>query len=108
MLSGYRLMWLFVMFDLPVITKTQRQQANRFRLDLLDLGFLRCQLSVYMKFCTSRENVHSIRRQVFGKIPPKGTVTTMVITDAQFKKIQTFQSRINIPQKNSPKQLELF
>lgn len=101
-------MWLFVMFDLPVMTSTQRKDANRFRLDLLDLGFLRCQLSVYMKFCADKNNVQSVVNQVFKKIPPAGTVTTLTITDAQFKRMQTRQSRINVSQKNMPRQLELF
>lgn len=39
MISGYRLMWLMVMFDLPVQTKKDRKLASKFRNDLLDLGF---------------------------------------------------------------------
>lgn len=39
MISGYRLMWLIVMFDLPVQTKKDRKLASKFRNDLLDLGF---------------------------------------------------------------------
>lgn len=30
-LSGYRLMWIFVMFDLPVGTKKQMRDATKFR-----------------------------------------------------------------------------
>ena len=56
-LSGYRIMWIMVMFDLPVITPSERKAANQFRLKLLDMGFLRCQLSVYMRFCTSDAQV---------------------------------------------------
>lgn len=38
-LSKYSLMWLYVMFDLPVQTKSQRKSAARFRKDLLKDGF---------------------------------------------------------------------
>ena len=38
-LSGYRIMWVFVLFDLPVGTKKERKAATRFRHSLLDLGF---------------------------------------------------------------------
>lgn len=55
MISGYRLMWLMVMFDLPVQTKKDRKLASKFRNDLLDLGFLRCQFSIYVKFCVGTE-----------------------------------------------------
>ncbi|MGJ3629061.1 type II CRISPR-associated endonuclease Cas1 [Sphingomonas sp. MMS24-JH45] len=38
-LSGYRLMWIFVMFDLPVVSKKQARDATKFREFLLDEGF---------------------------------------------------------------------
>ena len=38
-LSGYRLMWVMTMFDLPVVSKAERKAATRFRNALLDLGF---------------------------------------------------------------------
>ena len=37
-LSGYRIMWIWVLFDLPVGTKAERKRASRFRRDLLGLG----------------------------------------------------------------------
>ena len=37
-LSGYRIMWIFVLFDLPVGTKKERKAATKFREALLDLG----------------------------------------------------------------------
>ena len=46
MLSGYRLMWVVVMFDLPVIEKAERKAATAFRNSLLDMGFAMSQFSV--------------------------------------------------------------
>ena len=43
------------MFDLPVLTKQERKDANRFRKFLLDQGFDMCQLSVYLRFCAGKE-----------------------------------------------------
>ena len=54
-LSGYRIMWLFVLFDLPVGTKKERKAATKFRLSLLDMGFEMSQFSVYLKFCAGKE-----------------------------------------------------
>lgn len=48
-LTGYRLMWVMVIFDLPVGTKTERRAATRFRHFLLDQGFMMSQFSVYMR-----------------------------------------------------------
>jgi CRISPR-associated protein Cas2 len=36
LLSGYRLMWVMVLFDLPVMTKAERKAATKFRHFLLD------------------------------------------------------------------------
>ena len=47
-LNGYAIMWLYVMFDLPVETKSQRRVAARFRKDLLKDGFTMHQFSVYV------------------------------------------------------------
>ena len=38
MLSGYRLMWVVVMFDLPVVERAERKAATEFRNALLDMG----------------------------------------------------------------------
>jgi CRISPR-associated protein Cas2 len=43
-LSGYRFMWILVMFDLPVGTKPERRAATRFRNYLLDEGYEMSQL----------------------------------------------------------------
>lgn len=108
MLSGYRLMWLIVMFDLPVTTKPERKAASDFRLALLNMGFLRSQYSVYAKFCSSHEQVQTNSRLVRKALPPKGSVNLLTITDTQFRKIICYQERKNISEKNLPKQLELF
>ena len=39
-LNAYRIMWLFVFFDLPVTTKRERKIASGFRKDLLKDGFV--------------------------------------------------------------------
>jgi CRISPR-associated protein Cas2 len=42
-----RFVWMFVFFDLPVGTKTDRRNATRFRKFLKDDGFMMLQWSVY-------------------------------------------------------------
>ena len=48
-LNAYQIMWIFVFFDLPVTTKTERRKATRFRKDLLQDGFSMMQYSVYTR-----------------------------------------------------------
>ncbi len=69
--SGYRFMWMMVLFDLPVITKRQRKRATKFRNDLLDLGFEMAQYSVYLKFCGSRSAADALSNRVERRVPAK-------------------------------------
>ena len=59
-LSGYRLLWLQVLFDLPVTTQKTRKAATRFRHFLLDQGFEMAQYSVYQRFCYGKEMAENI------------------------------------------------
>ena len=52
-ICGYKIMWLYVMFDLPVDTKAQRKRAALFRKNLLKDGFGMHQFSVYTRHCAS-------------------------------------------------------
>lgn len=57
--TEYTIMWILVMFDLPVLTKTQMRKATQFRNNLLELGFIRKQFSVYLRPC---ENMAAAER----------------------------------------------
>ncbi len=107
-LSPYKIMWLFVMFDLPVGTKKERKQASGFRNHLLDLGFEMSQFSVYMKYCASGEKADSIGNQIQTELPTGGKVDILTITDKQFTHIKRFYAKK--PKKNDgkPSQLHLF
>ena len=108
MLSGYRLMWMLVMFDLPVVTKQERHAANRFRHLLLDLGFQRSQLSVYLRFCTSSTQVETLCKQVATGLPVGGKVHILQITDKQYARTISFQGRLRQPSPKAPDQFVLF
>ncbi len=107
-LSGYRIMWMLVMFDLPVITAPERLAANQFRHSLLDMGFLRCQLSVYMRFCTSSAQVQTYCKRVEAVLPNGGQVNIMQLTDKQYERVINFQGRKAQPPKKTPDQFDLF
>ena len=88
--GGYRLMWMLVMFDLPVTLKKQRRRATRFRKDLLDLGFEMNQFSVYMRFCASREAAETMGRKIRRRVPKEGTVSILTFTDKQYARMKVF------------------
>lgn len=107
-LSGYRIMWIFVLFDLPVGTKKERRAATQFRHALLDLGFEMSQFSVYLKFAAGKEQAAAIERQVEADMPPSGKVHVVQITDKQYENIRTYRGRKREPSLKNPNQLALF
>lgn len=101
-------MWLLVMFDLPVETREERHQANRFRQDLMGLGFERCQFSVYLRFCEGREQVETSTKKVERILPEGGKVYCLAFTDRQYESIIRFDRRARLPSQKSPDQFLLF
>ena len=108
MLSGYRIMWLIVMFDLPVVKKEERKAASDFRNRLLDMGFEMSQFSVYMRFCTSATQVETYCRRIEEYLPFEGRVHILQLTDKQYERILTFRGKVRDDPKKIPDQYVLF
>lgn len=108
MLSGYRLMWAAVMFDLPVVEKAERKAAAKFRLGLLDMGFEMAQFSVYMRFCTSQAQVDTYCKRVEAMLPEGGRVNILTFTDKQYERIVSYFGQKKQPAKKAPDQFDLF
>lgn len=107
-LTGYRLMWIFVMFDLPVTTKAQSRAATKFREFLLDEGFEKSQFSVYARFCNGKEQFETYLRRVENNLPDRGDVHILTFTDKQYENIVRFSGQRRRKQKKNPDQLALF
>jgi CRISPR-associated protein Cas2 len=106
--SGFRAMWLLVLFDLPVRTKPQRKRATDFRKTLLTDGFAMMQYSVYMRPCASEENASTHLERVQRSLPPLGSVRVMQITDKQFGRMLCFDGKQPVDPEQMPRQLEFF
>lgn len=115
-LNAYRIMWLFVFFDLPVTTKKERRVATLFRKNLEKDGFSMMQFSVYIRHCASRESLDVHVRRVKSFIPEAGRVSILCITDKQYGDIFNFWGKPKtVKSKNikkikvsEPVQLEFF
>jgi CRISPR-associated protein Cas2 len=107
-LNAYRIMWLFVFFDLPTETKVDRRNAQQFRKNLIKDGFVMMQFSVYVRHCASSESADVHEKRIFKLLPPFGKVSLMRITDKQYGNIANFWGRAELPKAPQPKQLELF
>jgi len=107
-LSGYRPVWLFAMFDLPVDTKEARRTYARFRKALLADGFAMLQFSVYARYCGSEEASEMHRKRVGGCVPDDGQVRLVSVTDKQFEKMQVFFGRKRVAPEQPPAQMVFF
>ena len=107
-LSGYRFMWLLVMFDLPVDDAKARKAYTRFRKALLKDGFAKMQYSVYVRHCASRENAEVHEARVGAWVPPEGEVRILRITDKQYERMTVFWGKKRRKPEKPPAQLELF
>lgn len=107
-LSGYRLMWIFVMFDLPVGTKKQMRDATKFREYLLDEGFEMSQFSIYARFCSGKESYEAQLARIERNLPERGEIHVLCFTDRQYENIVRFSSQRRKKQRKNPDQLALF
>ena len=105
--NGYKLLWMIVMFDLPVGTKTQRRAATRFRNILLDLGFGMAQFSVYYRFVGRLKATTALESKIRHALPSEGQVNILIITDKQYERMKIYKGkRRDTPKKHE--QLHLF
>ena len=107
-LNAYRIMWLFVFFDLPTTTKLDRKNAARFRKDLEKDGFTMMQYSVYIRHCPSKENRDVHIKRVRSTVPPLGMISILSVTDQQYGEIINLWGQKQKPMPEAPVQLELF
>ncbi|MEA5080815.1 MAG: CRISPR-associated endonuclease Cas2 [Dysgonamonadaceae bacterium] len=106
--SEYRVMWVFVLFDLPTETKKDRKIYTTFRDKLIKDGFTMFQFSIYLRHCASRENAEIHIQRVKKNLPKKGNVGILCITDKQFGNMELFIGSKEEVIKTPYQQLELF
>lgn len=101
-------MWLFAMFDLPVVTKSQKREYVRFRSFLLNEGFCMLQYSVYARYYASEEATLPMRKAIREATPDGGHVRVVNITDRQFGKMEVYFGKTRQKPEDAPRQLLLF
>ena len=106
--SEYRIMWIFVFFDLPTETKSERKKYAEFRKNLLREGFTMFQFSIYLRHCPSRENADVHIKRVKQGLPRNGYVGILTVTDKQFSQMELFRGCQLVKQEVPTQQLELF
>ena len=106
--NQYKILWVFVSFDLPTETKTDRKRYALFRKSLLKDGFTMLQFSIYARHCNSRENADVHTKRVKSFLPEFGEVMLFTLTDKQFGMMEFFRGIKASNRPDTPQQLELF
>lgn len=91
--ENYKMGWLFVCFDLPVMEDAQRKRATAFRKFLLDDGFQMLQYSVYVRPCVTFARQETHVQRVQDALPPDGDIRIFFITRAQWSKSFVFHGK---------------
>ena len=81
-------MRVFVMFDLPVLTASDRKVYRQFRKFLMKNGFVMLQESVYAKLVLNATAVRTVVENVRKKTPERGLVQLLPVTERQFSKME--------------------
>ncbi|MBX3087664.1 MAG: CRISPR-associated endonuclease Cas2 [Cryobacterium sp.] len=100
--------WLLVMFDLPVLEKEQRREANAYRKLLLNRGFSRVQLSVYCRYMINATATLPVIEYLKSTVPDEGYVRILQLSDRQWAKGWHLYGDKYIPPEEPPEQLLLF
>lgn len=103
-----RILWLFVFFDLPVGTKGERRAATRFRNFLKDDGYMMLQWSVYARVCRGEEAVDKHVQRVTKKLPGKGSVRALQVTDKQYGRMRLLLGEAKKNERVAPQQMVLL
>lgn len=106
--SKYRMAWVLVCFDLPVGTPEERKAAANFRKDLVRDGYMMVQYSVYARPCGSADRVETQVRRLKPKIPAKGEVRGLIISDAQWSRMIVVRSQQKAEAEKMPEQMLFF
>lgn len=72
------------MFDLPVVSDSDRKQATKFRNFLLKDGYDMLQFSVYTRICPNSDAAKKHAQRLILNTPKKGSVRVLSLTNKQF------------------------
>ena len=107
-LNAYRIMWVLVHYDLPMISRRDVKNYAVFRKKILADGFMMFQFSMYIRHCSSKENMEVHVSRVKSFLPPKGNIGILAITDKQFGNMEIFRGKEAAEVPKRSQQLQLF
>lgn len=87
-MNKYERMKILCMFDLPVDTLKEKKEYRDFRKNLIVNGFVMVQYSVYVRTCPNREFAKKFLPKLKQKVPQKGNIRLLMITEKQYNDME--------------------
>lgn len=86
-------MRMFVIFDMPTLTKEDLKIYTNFRRNIINDGFIMIQLSVYSRFCRNDTEYRKMIRRIKSYVPKfHGKIRVFALTEKQYDKMLIFSS----------------
>lgn len=105
---SYRYMRVFVMFDLPILTDSERRAYRQFRKLLIKSGFVMLQESIYCKLAQNTTAADAIIENIRKNKPEKGLVQVLKVTEKQYAKMEYIVGDLESEVLNSDERLVIL
>ena len=106
--EAVRILWLFVLFDLPVGTKAERRMASRFRHFLKDDGYMMLQYSVYARVARGEDAASKHVQRLTKQLPGRGSVRVLQVTEQQYARMRVLLGETKKSEQVAPQQMVLL
>ena len=84
-----------LIYDLPNVTKEDSQYYSLFRKNIIKLGYLQIQQSVYVKTIQSKTLSNQHIEKLKKVLPPKGNIRVFTFTEMQYESAIILSGEIN-------------
>ncbi|MGV2392811.1 UNVERIFIED_CONTAM: CRISPR-associated endonuclease Cas2 [Campylobacter lari] len=88
-----RFMRLIVMYDVSFETDDDIRRYNHFRNELIKIGYVMMQFSIYVKCISSHTVYESEKQKIIKILPPKSNIRFFMITESQYQNIELLNGK---------------
>lgn len=96
----FREMRLVVMYDLPTKSDKDKKNHQKFRQNLIKIGFVQAQESIYVKHCTNPDHVNRTILKIDKFAPEIGDIRLLSITEKQYLRIMQLRGEKSLDEQN--------
>ncbi len=83
----YSYMRIILFYDLPFDNKDDTKNYTKFRSNILKLGYIQIQYSIYARVVQNKQMVQQHVKKVEKVLPPGGSIRIIVLTEKQYNEM---------------------